>query len=66
MPTLRSPTLEYDIRHAEGVAKSGIHCDYCHKVADVPTDKLGIRFGRDGIAPVATRQWRSDFLRPAR
>ena len=48
-PTLRSPTLEYDIRQAEDIAKSGIHCDYCHKVADVPIDKLGIRFGRDGM-----------------
>jgi nitrate/TMAO reductase-like tetraheme cytochrome c subunit len=48
-PTLDSPTLEYDIREARGVAKSGIHCDYCHKVADAPTDKLGTRFGRDGL-----------------
>jgi nitrate/TMAO reductase-like tetraheme cytochrome c subunit len=48
-PTLSSPTLEYDIREADGVAKSGVHCDYCHKVADAPTDKLGIRFGRDGL-----------------
>src|SRR5687768_6019688 len=48
-PTLTSPTLEYDVREAKGVARSGIHCDYCHKVADVPTDKLGTRFGRDGM-----------------
>jgi Cytochrome c554 and c-prime len=48
-PTLKSPTLEYDIRHVDGVAKSGVHCDYCHKIADAPTDKLGIRFGRDGL-----------------
>jgi hypothetical protein len=48
-PTLRSPTLDYDIREAKGVAKSGIHCDYCHKIADAPTDKLGTRFGRDGL-----------------
>lgn len=48
-PTLKSTTLEYDIRKAEGVAKSGIHCDYCHKVADAPAEKLGTRFGRDGL-----------------
>ena len=49
-PTLlSSPKLDYDIRAAKGVAKSGIHCDYCHKVADAPTDKLGTRFGRDGL-----------------
>lgn len=48
-PTLRSPKLDYDIRVANGVDKSGVHCDYCHKVADAPTDKLGTRFGRDGL-----------------
>ena len=32
-PTLHSPTLDYDVREAQGVAKSGIHCDYCHKVS---------------------------------
>ena len=47
-PTLKSVTLDYDVREADGVAKSGIHCDYCHKVADV-TDKLGLRFGRDAL-----------------
>jgi hypothetical protein len=48
-PTLTSPTLEYDVREADGIHKSGIHCDYCHKVADAPTDKIGTRFGRDGL-----------------
>lgn len=48
-PTLQSPTLDYDIRKADGVARSGIHCDYCHKVADAPIDKIGTRFGRDGL-----------------
>lgn len=48
-PTLDSPSLDYDIRAAVGVAKSGIHCDYCHKISDAPTDKLGMRFGRDGL-----------------
>lgn len=47
-PTLESPTLEYDLRQAEGVAARGVHCDYCHKIQDAPTDKLGTRFGRDG------------------
>ncbi len=48
-PTLKSPNLDYDIRKAEGVARSGVHCDYCHKVADAPTEKVGTRFGRDGL-----------------
>jgi hypothetical protein len=54
-PTLTSPTLDYDVREANGVAKSGVHCDYCHKVVDAPTDKIGLRFGRDAL----------ELLRPA-
>ncbi|MSQ97228.1 MAG: hypothetical protein EXR98_22115 [Gemmataceae bacterium] len=48
-PTLKSATLDYDIRAAKDVVKSGIHCDYCHKVADVPMGKFGTRFGRDAL-----------------
>jgi hypothetical protein len=47
-PTLDSSELDYDIRKARDVAARGVHCDYCHKIADAPTDKLGTRFGRDG------------------
>jgi hypothetical protein len=47
-PTLTSPDLDYDVRQATGVHRRGVHCDYCHKIADAPTDKLGTRFGRDG------------------
>jgi hypothetical protein len=49
VPTFSSPTLDYDVREATGVARSGIHCDYCHKVADAPEGKFGTRFGRDGL-----------------
>ena len=49
-PTLRSPTLDYDVRKADGVAKAGVHCDYCHKVADTATDNFGKLFGRDAFA----------------
>jgi hypothetical protein len=47
-PTLASPDLDYDVRQARGVDRHGVHCDYCHKIAEAPTDKLGTRFGRDG------------------
>jgi hypothetical protein len=47
-PTLTSPDLDYDVRQARGVDLHGVHCDYCHKIAEAPTDKLGTRFGRDG------------------
>jgi len=48
-PTYRSPDLDYDLRKVAGVASRGVHCDLCHKIVDVPTDKLGIRFGIDGL-----------------
>jgi hypothetical protein len=54
VPTLKSATLEYDVREAQGDARSGIHCDYCHKVAGV-SETLGTRFGRDAL----------ELLRPA-
>lgn len=47
-PTLTSPDLDYDVRQARGVHRHGVHCDYCHKIAEAPIDKLGTRFGRDG------------------
>jgi hypothetical protein len=48
-PTFTDPMLAYDLRDIRGVAAQGVHCDYCHKVVDAPTDKLGTRFGRDGL-----------------
>jgi hypothetical protein len=49
-PTLAaSESLDYDVRTAHGVARSGIHCDYCHKIVDAPVEKIGTRFGRDGL-----------------
>jgi hypothetical protein len=45
-----APTLAHDdLSQAHGVAADGVHCDYCHKIADAPTDKLGVRFGRNGL-----------------
>jgi hypothetical protein len=46
---MRSPTLEYDMRRVDGVAALGVHCDYCHKVAEAPLDRIGTRFGKDGL-----------------
>jgi hypothetical protein len=48
-PTFRDSTLEYDMTRVSGIAAKGVHCDYCHKIVDAPTDKLGTRFGRDGL-----------------
>jgi cytochrome c554/c'-like protein len=48
-PTYTDPGLEYDLGRVRGTAARGVHCDYCHKIVDAPVDKLGTRFGRDGL-----------------
>jgi hypothetical protein len=35
-----------DLRQVRGVAARGVHCDYCHKIADAPTERLGQTHGR--------------------
>ena len=47
-PTYRDPTLDYDLHVVKGVDRQGVHCDFCHKILEAPTDKLGTRFGDDG------------------
>jgi hypothetical protein len=63
-PTFRDPALDYDFRRVSGVAGQGVHCDYCHKVADAPTDRLGIRFGRDGLRLLRPDDGRQLFFGP--
>ncbi|MCS7046463.1 MAG: hypothetical protein NZO58_08925 [Gemmataceae bacterium] len=64
VPTLSSPTLDYDPRLAQGVDRHGVHCDFCHKIADAPLDKLGTRFGRDGYRLVRLDGGRQLFFGP--
>ncbi|MCI0379190.1 MAG: carboxypeptidase-like regulatory domain-containing protein, partial [Gemmataceae bacterium] len=63
-PTLASPDLSYDVRAAKDVAARGVHCDYCHKIQDAPTDKLGTRFGRDGYRLLRPSDERQLFFGP--
>jgi hypothetical protein len=63
-PTFRDPALDYDFRKVSGVAARGVHCDYCHKVADAPADRLGIRFGRDGLRLLRPDDGRQLFFGP--
>ena len=37
---------ELDLRKLSGIAARGIHCDYCHKIADVGTGTIGLTHGR--------------------
>jgi len=64
VPSLRDPTLEYDPRSARGVDARGVHCDYCHKVADAVADEHGLRFGRDGLLLGRSRSGRQLFFGP--
>jgi hypothetical protein len=45
----------YDLRQVRGTAAQGVHCDYCHKVASVVNDQIGLTHGRFGL----------NLLRPA-
>lgn len=45
--SLTDPGYE-DLRAAAGVSRLGIHCDFCHKIADAPLDKLSTAHGRFG------------------
>jgi len=42
-------TFDSDLRDLHGVTARGVHCDYCHKVVEAPTDKIGLAHGRYGL-----------------
>jgi hypothetical protein len=49
LPTLTTDKPGFnDFRKVEGVDKRGVHCDYCHKIAQATADKRGLTFGRFG------------------
>jgi hypothetical protein len=42
-----APTAkEYDLRRVNGVSARGVHCDYCHKIAEVADGPIGLSHGR--------------------
>ncbi len=45
-----APTASFDtdFRNMKGAAASGVHCDFCHKIAGASTEHLGITHGRYG------------------
>jgi hypothetical protein len=45
-----SDPANYELTSVSGVDRHGVHCDYCHKVANVETQgRLGITHGRFGL-----------------
>src|SRR5439155_5316139 len=63
-PTYRDPALDYDLRRVQGVDAHGVHCDYCHKIVDAPTDKIGLRFGSDGYGLLRPADGKQLFFGP--
>lgn len=46
-PTLPAEHAGFeDFRKVDGIHRRGVHCDYCHKIADAPLDRLGLEHGR--------------------
>jgi hypothetical protein len=45
--TAADPAFD-DLRLARGVARRGVHCDFCHKITDAAVDARGLTFGRFG------------------
>jgi Cytochrome c554 and c-prime len=41
-----SGKARFDLTRINGVAARGVHCDYCHKIADVEDGRGGLNFGR--------------------
>jgi hypothetical protein len=39
----------FDLTRVQGVAAQGVHCDYCHKVADAGLGTIGLTHGRFGL-----------------
>jgi len=50
LPTVTAlePAAE-DPRAARGVDREGVHCDFCHKVAGVAVEAVGLAHGRDAM-----------------
>lgn len=51
-----APTVEphdaafYDLRQVRGVDQHGVHCDFCHKIADAPSKPSGLTHGRFALS----------------
>lgn len=39
----------FDLSQAQGVARQGVHCDYCHKITDAGLGSIGLTHGRFGL-----------------
>lgn len=47
-PSLDDMADDFDLRHVNGVAARGVHCDFCHKIRATSVDATGLTHGRFG------------------
>ena len=47
-PSLKDDAATVDLRHVEGVAAAGVHCDFCHKIRATNVAHVGLTHGRFG------------------
>jgi Cytochrome c554 and c-prime len=69
IPTvMASSAVAEDPARATGVTREGIHCDFCHKIADTEftksLDSLGLQHGRDALAIVRPASGPQVFFGP--
>jgi hypothetical protein len=50
------PAAQLDLRRLSGVARQGVHCDYCHKIADVGDGTIGLTHGRFNLRLLRPKQ----------
>ena len=56
-PSLKpSEPAYFDLRLAGGTAARGVHCDYCHKIADASNDQIGLTHGKFGLKLLRPRE----------
>jgi hypothetical protein len=46
----------FDLREVRGVAATGVHCDYCHKIESVADGPLGLSHGRFNLRLLRPRE----------
>jgi hypothetical protein len=51
-------------RAVSGIAREGIHCDFCHKIADVEQAYVGWQHGRDAMRIIRPARGRQVFFGP--
>jgi len=58
------PVLISDLRNTRGVARQGVHCDFCHKIAEVSIDRVGYDHGRFAMKLIRPQVHQQLFFGP--